>query len=96
MNSINKRVLVLNLDYRPLNICNVRRAFVLLLNGKAEVIEQYADNLISAEAHFHVPIGDQVALLGEASSHGSAPGTPKRSFAVTVTCASTAGYRPGN
>lgn len=33
-------VLVLNQNYEPLNICNVRRAFVLLLRGKAEVIEQ--------------------------------------------------------
>ena len=55
MNSINKRVLVLNLDYRPLNICNVRRAFVLLLNGKAEVIEQYADDLVTAEARYTRP-----------------------------------------
>ncbi|MDE2815910.1 MAG: HNH endonuclease [Chloroflexota bacterium] len=55
MNSINKRVLVLNLDYRPLNICNVRRAFVLLLHGKAEVIEQYADDLVSAEDRYTRP-----------------------------------------
>ena len=55
MNSINRRVLVLNLDYRPLNICNVRRAFILLLNGKAEIIEQYADDLVSAEARYIRP-----------------------------------------
>ena len=55
MNSINRRVLVLNLDYRPLNISNVRRAFILLLNGKAEIIEQYADDLVSAEARYIRP-----------------------------------------
>ncbi len=32
-------VLVLNQNYEPLNVCNVRRAVVLVLGGKAEVIE---------------------------------------------------------
>lgn len=35
---LNHPVLVLNQNYEPLNICQVRRAIVLLLNGKAEVI----------------------------------------------------------
>jgi 5-methylcytosine-specific restriction endonuclease McrA len=33
-------VLVLNNDYEPLNICNVKRALLLLYLGKAEVIEK--------------------------------------------------------
>ncbi len=32
-------VLVLNQNYEPLNVCNVRRAVVLVLRGKAEVLE---------------------------------------------------------
>jgi 5-methylcytosine-specific restriction endonuclease McrA len=32
-------VLVLNQNYEPLNICNARRAFVLVDRGKAEVLE---------------------------------------------------------
>jgi 5-methylcytosine-specific restriction endonuclease McrA len=32
-------VLVLNQNYEPLNVCNARRALVLVLRGKAEVIE---------------------------------------------------------
>lgn len=32
-------VLVLNQNYEPLNVCNVRRAFVLVDRGKAEVLE---------------------------------------------------------
>jgi 5-methylcytosine-specific restriction endonuclease McrA len=32
-------VLVLNQNYEPLNICNLRRAFVLVDRGKAEVLE---------------------------------------------------------
>src|SRR5215210_7981461 len=34
------RVLVLNATYEPVNVCTVRRAVVLLLKEKAEVIEQ--------------------------------------------------------
>lgn len=39
-------VLVLNQNYEPLNVCHVRRALVLVLRGKAEVLE-------SASAFFH-------------------------------------------
>jgi 5-methylcytosine-specific restriction endonuclease McrA len=35
---INSPVLVLNQNYQPLNVCNVRRAVVLLGRGKAEII----------------------------------------------------------
>ena len=36
---INSPVLVLNQNYQPLNVCNARRAFVLLGRGKAELLE---------------------------------------------------------
>ena len=36
----NGRVLVLNATYEPVNVCTVRRAVVLLLKEKAEVIER--------------------------------------------------------
>ncbi|MCK4449890.1 MAG: HNH endonuclease, partial [Anaerolineae bacterium] len=32
-------VLVLNLNYEPLNVCNVKRAMVLIVVGKADVLE---------------------------------------------------------
>src|SRR3972149_3357175 len=34
------RVLVLNASYEPLNVCSVRRAVVLVLKDKAEVVER--------------------------------------------------------
>ncbi len=37
--SVNSAVLVLNQNYEPLNVCNARRAFVLVDRGKAEVLE---------------------------------------------------------
>ncbi|MGQ9676709.1 MAG: HNH endonuclease [Chloroflexota bacterium] len=36
---VNGSVLVLNQNYEPLNVCNTRRAFVLVSRGKAEVLE---------------------------------------------------------
>lgn len=43
---MNQEVLVLNSDYEPLNVCNVRRAIVMVYLGKADVLHaedgQYA------------------------------------------------------
>jgi 5-methylcytosine-specific restriction endonuclease McrA len=48
-------VLVLNSNYEPLNVCNLRRAIVLVLNGKAEVLEEYDLMIPSATAVFDAP-----------------------------------------
>ncbi len=48
-------VLVLNQNYEPLNVCNVRRAIVLVLRGKAEVIESAREAIHSASAAFILP-----------------------------------------
>jgi 5-methylcytosine-specific restriction endonuclease McrA len=40
MGVVDLNVLVLNLDYQPLNVCNVKRAVVLLSKQKAVVVEQ--------------------------------------------------------
>jgi 5-methylcytosine-specific restriction endonuclease McrA len=37
---MNGEVLVLNSDYEPLNICNVRRAMGLILLGKADILHE--------------------------------------------------------
>jgi 5-methylcytosine-specific restriction endonuclease McrA len=39
------RVLVLNASFEPINVCTVRRAVVLLLKEKAEVIDEHASEL---------------------------------------------------
>ena len=33
------KVLVLNADYTPLNVTSLRRGFVLVIKGKAEILE---------------------------------------------------------
>ncbi len=48
-------VLVLNQNYEPLNVCNVRRAIVLVLRGKAEIIETGRDVIHTASNVFVLP-----------------------------------------
>ena len=46
------RVLVLNASYEPLNVCTVRRALVLILKEKAEILERGDDVLRSGTSAF--------------------------------------------
>jgi 5-methylcytosine-specific restriction endonuclease McrA len=50
------RVLVLNATYEPINVCTVRRAVVLLLKEKAEVIEHADWELHSATTSLQRPV----------------------------------------
>jgi hypothetical protein len=52
---IDANVLVLNSDYQPLNVCNVRRAVVLLAKDKATVIEQNGHIVTSERFGFRLP-----------------------------------------
>ena len=47
--AIERRALVLNQNYEPLNVCSVRRAFVLVFHGKAEVLERGPEPIRAAE-----------------------------------------------
>src|SRR3989304_2365249 len=42
------RVLVLNQNYEPLNVCHFRRAHVLVDKGKAELLESYGRSIRTA------------------------------------------------
>jgi 5-methylcytosine-specific restriction endonuclease McrA len=50
-----RRVLVLNTTYEPLNVCSARRALLLLLKDKAEVIEQSDRCLHTGRLSFRIP-----------------------------------------
>jgi hypothetical protein len=50
-----QQVLVLNASYEPLNVCSVRRAYVLVFKGKAEVIEKLEKPLCSASDTYPWP-----------------------------------------
>ena len=52
---ITSPVLVLNQNYQPLNICNARRAFVLLGRGKAELLINGRGHIRSIVRSFPIP-----------------------------------------
>jgi len=58
---MSQEVLVLNSDYEPLNVCNLRRAIILVCMGKADILHAREGNgaksrLYSAEGHaFEAP-----------------------------------------
>ena len=56
-------VLVLNQNFEPLNVCNVRRALVLIGRDKAETIENGRGSLHSATDIFEIPSVIRLAYL---------------------------------
>ena len=52
---INLPVLVLNQNYEPLQICRVRRAIVLVYEGKAEMLENGSGFIHSSSNRFPIP-----------------------------------------
>jgi 5-methylcytosine-specific restriction endonuclease McrA len=52
---ISSAVLVLNQNYEPLNVCNARRAFVLVDRGKAEVLEHNDGFLRTPTVAYRLP-----------------------------------------
>ena len=52
---IERRALVLNQNYEPLNVCPVRRAFVLVHHGKAEIIQASEESILGVGARYPLP-----------------------------------------
>ena len=55
MKSLNGNVLILNQDYQPLSVCNVRRSLLLLFLEKAEMLHNRPDykiRTVSSEFDF--------------------------------------------
>ena len=48
-------VLVLNLNYVPVNVCSVRRAIVMVDKGKAELLEQHEGSLHTVSGAVDAP-----------------------------------------
>ena len=63
LNMVNFPVLVLNQSYEPLNICRVRRAVVLLYQGKAEMLENGSGFIHSANRIFDLPSVIRLAYM---------------------------------
>ena len=58
---MNGAVLVLNQNYEPLNVCNVKRALVLVIGGKAEVLEEEPRAIRTPQCSLHRAVGDPPA-----------------------------------
>ncbi|MHB9036911.1 MAG: HNH endonuclease [Armatimonadota bacterium] len=52
---MNQEVLVLNSDYEPLNICNIRRAISLVFLGKVDVLHEDSRPLHTVSATYRSP-----------------------------------------
>ena len=52
---LNTPVLILNQNYQPLNVCNTRRALVLLNLGKAELMQDSAGQINTVSKVFNIP-----------------------------------------
>ncbi len=59
----NAPVLVLNQNFEPLNVCNARRALVLVLGGKAEVLELNHQIVHTPSMSIHCPSVIRLAHL---------------------------------
>jgi 5-methylcytosine-specific restriction endonuclease McrA len=53
--SLHGEVLVLNSDYEPLNVCNLRRAIVMICLGKVEVLHVGPTRIRTWEGEMHSP-----------------------------------------
>ena len=60
---LNSPVLVLNLNYEPINVCNARRAILLLIKDKAELLENGRGQLRSVREVFALPSVIRLAYL---------------------------------
>lgn len=54
-NKLNEPVLILNVNYEPLHVCNTKRALALVLQGKADIILNGRGTIRSASAEFDIP-----------------------------------------
>ncbi len=52
---LNQAVLLLNQNYEPLSVCNVKRAVVLIFLGKAEMVEKNSGILHSINDQMYIP-----------------------------------------
>lgn len=55
VDKLNEPVLILNVNYEPLHVCNTRRALSLVFQGKAEIILNGRGTIRSASAEFDIP-----------------------------------------
>jgi 5-methylcytosine-specific restriction endonuclease McrA len=50
------KVLVLNSDYTPLNVTTIRRGFILVVKGKAEILREDTQKIVTSVGEFVRPL----------------------------------------
>jgi 5-methylcytosine-specific restriction endonuclease McrA len=75
------RVLVLNATYQPLNVVSIKRAVVLLLKGKAEVLEQDGGSLRSEKLIMPIPAVIRLSYFVKIPRQEGVPLTRRTVFA---------------
>jgi len=55
MRTLESKVLVLNSNYEPLDVCGVKRAITLIIQKKAEIIEKDSGIICSPSTYFYIP-----------------------------------------
>ena len=59
---LNREVLVLNQNYEPMSVCNVKRAVILLYLGKAELIEKDSALIRSVSVSVPFPVVVRIVM----------------------------------
>ena len=55
LDKLREPVLILNVNFEPLHVCNTKRALSLVLHGKAEIILNGRGTIRSASAEYEIP-----------------------------------------
>ena len=55
MSLLDSSVLVLNQSYEPLSVCSARRALLLVMRGRAQIVERLEGFVRSVSHHYAVP-----------------------------------------
>lgn len=50
------KVLVLNSDYTPLNVTDTRKGFILVMKGKAEIVKEDVNKIVTTIGEFVRPL----------------------------------------
>ena len=87
------RVLVLNATYEPLSIVSVKRALVLLLKEKAELIECAEERLHAARISLPVPLVIRLVYYVRIPHQVTMAPTAAPSCSAIIIPANTAGRR---
>ncbi|GAB4148164.1 MAG: HNH endonuclease [Candidatus Promineifilaceae bacterium] len=61
--SLNEPVLILNINYEPLHVCNIKRAVNLLVAGKAETVCNGRGYIHTSNKHFEIPSVIKLAYM---------------------------------